>query len=113
MSSGSCGPATLVDMAASQMLILLPHATVAESNSETAARSMDHRAITELAAKAIRAKWRDRDSYATLRMTEQLLHVLPECPEKSALVKALATGVSTDESDYMDLLSALNRAIET
>lgn len=72
---------------------------------------MDQKDITELAAKAISAKCRDRDSYATLRMTEQLIHVLPECPEKSALVNALATGTSTNETDYMSLLSALNRAI--
>lgn len=72
---------------------------------------MDHKEITELAAKAISAKCRDRDAYATLRMTEQLIHVLPECAEKNALVNALATGVSTDESDYAGLLSALNRAL--
>ena len=65
---------------------------------------MDNQEIAELAAKAVDAKCRARDSYTTLRLTEKLIQVLSDCPAKKALLDALATGGSTDPSDYVDLL---------
>lgn len=60
--------------------------------------------IIRLAADAIDAKCRLKDSYQTIRLTELLIQATEETSERKALVDKLLVGTSENAEDYSELL---------